>query len=232
MPHKKSRGKASGGSGTRKVQFGWLHYNDKQKRYIAVRQNNGGGSRDIYLSPDATADIIIETGKELFFPDGVSAFGKAEFMEFTLANYKEDIVAKVVVGGAAVPFTLQRYVNATKLPRVRLYLASKMKQCESQVSDDSLLQPMIDLTTVSKPKPEEDRAFQGWALADSGLVEDANGEKNNSPLQSMTDLKTTRDLIAEQQKEYQESLLADQCKVEQRKEQLLVEICEAELQEQ
>ena len=128
MPHKKSRGKASGGSGTRKVQLGWLHYNDKQKRYIAVRQNKGGGTRDINLSPDATADIIIETGKELFFPDGVSAFGKAECMEFTLANYKEDIVANVVVGGAAVPFTLQRYVNATKLPRVRLYLASKMKQ--------------------------------------------------------------------------------------------------------
>ena len=155
----------------------------------------------------------------MFFPGGVSAFGKAEFMEFTLANYKEDIVSNVV--GAAVPFTLQRYVNATKLLGARLYLASKMKQCESQVSDEGLFQPMIDLTTVRKPEPEKDRAFQGWALADYGLVEDANAEKNNSPLQSMKDLKTTRDLIAELQKEYQESLLADQCKVQQRKEQLL-----------
>lgn len=43
-------------------------YSDKQKRYVAVRQNKGGGTRDIVLSIDATADSIIGTGKELFFP--------------------------------------------------------------------------------------------------------------------------------------------------------------------
>ena len=91
LPHKKSRGKAPGASGTKKVHIGWLHYSDHQKRYISVRQNKGGGTRDVHVSPTATADIIIETGKELFFPDGVSTFGKAEFMEFALANYREDI---------------------------------------------------------------------------------------------------------------------------------------------
>ena len=123
LPHKKSRGKAPGGSGTKKVQIGWLHYSDKQKRYISVRQYKGGGTRDVHVSPTATADIIIETGKELFFPDGVSTFGKAEFMEFALANYREDTASDVVVGGASLPFTLQRYMNATKLPKARLYLA-------------------------------------------------------------------------------------------------------------
>ena len=221
LPHKKSRGKAPGGSGTKKVQIGWLHYSDKQKRYISVRQNKGDGTRDVHVSPTATADIIIETGKELFFPDGVSTFGKTEFMEFALANYREDIVSDVVVGGASLPFTLQRYMNATKLPKARLYLASKKKQYEYEQDDQCLLQPVIDLTTVSEPKHEEDRP-----------VEDAYEKKDAHLLhQPMTNLKATGDLIARQDKEYQESLLADQHKAKQRKEQLLSEICQAEEQE-
>ena len=142
-------------------------------------------------------------------------------MEFALANYREGIVSDVVVGGASLPFTLQRYMNATKLPKARLYLVSKMKQYESEQDHQCLLQPMIYLTTVSEPKHEEDRP-----------VEDAYEKKDDHLLhQPMTDLKATRDLTARQDKEYQESLLADQHKAKQRKEQLLSEICEAEQQE-
>lgn len=58
-------------------------YSDKQKRYVAVRQNKGGGTRDIVLSIDATADSIIGTGKELFFHHGgLSSFGSIDTMEF------------------------------------------------------------------------------------------------------------------------------------------------------
>lgn len=236
LPHKRNKGKAPGGSGMKRVQLGWLHYNNKQKRYIAVRQNKGGGTRDIYLPPDATADNIIETGKELFFPNGVSSFGKADMMEFTLANYKEDIVSNVVVGGSLMPFTLQRYMNATKLPRARLYLASKMKQCESDDNDDDscLLHPIIDLTTTRKHSPEEDTCANvpGCALVDHEQVEISVEDKDVILLPSVISLKANRDLIAEQDKEYQESLLADQRKEEERKEKLLSEICEAEQQEQ
>ena len=94
-----------------RVQLGWLHYNDSKKRYIAVRQKKGGGTREIYLSPDVTVVHVIETGKELFFPDGLSSFTKAETMEFTLPNYKDEVVSNVVVAGAVLPITLQRYVG-------------------------------------------------------------------------------------------------------------------------
>ena len=46
----------------------------------------------------------------------------------------------MVVGGSVLPFSLQQYLNSTKLPRARLYLALKVKPCESKGgSDDSLL---------------------------------------------------------------------------------------------
>ena len=227
LPHKRSRGKAPEGSGTKRVQLGWLHYSDKQKRYVGVRQNKGGGTRDISLSIDATADSIIETGKELFLPGGISSFGSIDMMEFTLANYKEDTISNVVVGGSVLPFTLQRYLNATKLPRARLYLASKLRQCESEEDgDDSLLQPMLDLTKTRRHLPEEDTTFPECPLVDHDQASDEG--KDVILLPSVTSLKANRDLIAEQDKEYQDSLLADQKKEEERREKLLSEIHDAE----
>lgn len=231
LPHKRSRGKAPEGSGTKKVQLGWLHYSEKQKRYVAVRQNKGGGTRDISLSTDATADSIIEFGKELFFPSGISSFGSIDIMEFKLANYKEDIVSNVIVGGSAFPFTLQRYLNATKLPRARLYLASKVKRCKSEEdSDDSLLQPVLDLTATTRHYPEEDTTFPECPLV--VLDETCDEGKDVIPFPLETNLKSNRNLIAQQDKEYQDSLLADQKKEEERKEKLLSEIRKAEQQEE
>ena len=231
LPHKRSRRKAPEGSGTERVQLGWLHYNDKQKRYVAVRQNKGGGTREISLSIDATADSIIETGKELFFPGGISSFGSIDMMEFTLANYKEDTVSNVVVGGSVLPFTLQRYLNATKLPRAGLYLALKLKQCESEEDgDDSLLQSMLDLTNTTRHHPEEDPTFPECPFVNHDQASDEGKDVILFP--SVTSLKAIRDLVAEQDKEYQNILLADQKKEEERREKLLSEIRDAEEQEQ
>ena len=44
------------------------------------------------------------------------------------------------VGGSVLTSSLQRYLNSTILPRARLYLALKVKPCESVGGgDDSLL---------------------------------------------------------------------------------------------
>lgn len=231
LPHNRSRKKAPEGSGTKKVQLGWLHYSDRRKRYVAVRQIKGGGTRDISLSIDATADSIIEAGKELFFPGGISSFGSIDMMEFTLANYKEDTISDVVVRGSVLPFTLQRYFNATKLPGARLYLALKQRKCESEEDgDDSLLQPMLDLTNIRRHHPEEDTTFPERPLVDHYQASDEC--KDVILLSSVTSLKANRDLIAEQNKDYQYSLLADQKKEEERGEKLLSEIRSAEQQEQ
>ena len=229
LPLKRSRGKAPEGSATKKVQLGWLHYSEKQQRFVAVRQNKGGGTRDIALSINATADSIIETGKELFFPGGISSFGNIDTMEFTLANYKEDTVSNVVIGGSVLPFTLQRYLNATKLPKARLYLASKVKQSEED-DDDSLLKPILDLTTTRNHYPDEDMNFLEFPLVSLDQTSDECDDVIVLP--SVTNLKANRDLIAEQNKDYEDSLLADQKKEDARKEKLLSEIRKAEQQEQ
>jgi hypothetical protein len=46
-------------------------------------------------------------------------------MEIHLANYKQDIIHNVTVNDKVVPFTLESYMHVTKLPKRRLYLATK-----------------------------------------------------------------------------------------------------------
>ena len=73
----------------KKTQLGWLHFDEEQKRFVAVRQTKGGGTRDTHFALDATADEIIEMAKTLFYPGGFSCFGDMQEMEFSLANYKQ-----------------------------------------------------------------------------------------------------------------------------------------------
>ena len=151
-----------------------------------MRQTKGGGTRDVNFTLDTTADEIIEMGKMLFNPEGFCCFGYVGDMEFSLANYKQEIIHSVIVDNKVVPFTLQRYMYSTKLPKVRLYLASKAKI--SAHKEKERLQAQPPLTTE----------------ATEDLPEDPFDEILFSP---MFDMQTTRALKAEQDKAYFESLI-------------------------
>ena len=207
---KRKKGKPSEKKALKKIQLGWLHYDEKQKRFVAVRQTKGGGTRDVNFTLDTTADEIIEMGKMLFYPEGFCCFGNVEDMEFSLANYKQEIIHSVIVDNKVVPFTLQRYMYSTKLPKVRLYLASKAKISAHEEKEPLQAQP--PLTTE----------------ATEDLPEDPFDEILFSP---MFDVQTTRALKAEQDKAYFESLNEDKTKTEKRKQELLLEMQEAEKQE-
>ena len=168
----------------------------------------GGGTRDVNFTLDTTADEIIEMGKMLFYPEGFCCFGNVEDMEFSLANCKQEIIHSVIVDNKVVPFTLQRYMYSTKLPKVRLYLASKAKISAHEEKEPLQAQP--PLTTE----------------ATEDLPEDPFDEIVFSP---MFDMQTTRALKAEQDKAYFESLNEDKTKTEKRKQEL--EMQEAEKQE-
>lgn len=55
---------------SKKVQIGWMLYNEHQQRYAAVRMSKGGGIRDIDMSLEANIEMILNTASSIFFPDG------------------------------------------------------------------------------------------------------------------------------------------------------------------
>lgn len=89
---------------------------------------------------------------------------------------------------------------------------------------------MLDLTTIRRHYPEEDTTFPESPLVDHDQASDES--KHVILLPSVTNLEANGDLMAEQDKKYQDSLLADQNKEEERREKFLLEIRSAEQQEQ
>ena len=243
QPSKKRSGATSG---TKKIQLGWLHFQETVDRYVSIRQSKGGGTREITVCLDTTASQIIERAKELFFPDGVSSFGKEEDMSFSLANFKQELITEVLVSGSKLPFTLQRYINSTKLPKVRLYLTSKSnpstkeegkqyeKHNEESSDDDYLYRSQLEIdaniedTTENK---EHKNVEQENTLARNQSKPFLETRQDDIYNQAKSDLETSRILRAQQDKAYQASLIADQAKEKERLEQLQLHLKEVEQQE-
>lgn len=110
----------------KKIQIGWQHYNEKEKRYVGVRLNKGGGTREISIPMQSSCAEVLPLMKEVYFPDGISSFGDADVMTFKVGNFKGEEVDE--------QFTLANYIAKYKLTKVRLYLLTR-----SIDEDDSVL---------------------------------------------------------------------------------------------
>lgn len=99
---------------TRKIQLGWMHYNEAKGKYIAVRMASGGGTRDVNINVNATADDIVKEAVKLFFPNGESLHhGAASNMKLELGNFKGELVkgTNVKADGDNELFTLRSYIE-------------------------------------------------------------------------------------------------------------------------
>ena len=65
-----------------------MHYNEKDRRYIAVRMAKGGGTREVSLPLGSTSEEVMEAMKGILFPDRTSVFGSMDQMTFALGNFR------------------------------------------------------------------------------------------------------------------------------------------------
>ena len=116
---------------TRKISLGWLHYSEEKGRFVAVRLNNGGGTRRLDVGSHFNKEMLIEEGKKLFYPNGESSQGQAEDMIFDLANFKGESIGILGDEDNTQPFSIQKYIEMNKLTQVRLYLTARHIQIAS-----------------------------------------------------------------------------------------------------
>ena len=81
---------------TRRIQLGWLHFNDKEDRYIHVPTSSAGGTRNMDFPAEYTKDKVLQAAIDIFFESGQSKFGFASDMEFNIANFKMERVNDVL----------------------------------------------------------------------------------------------------------------------------------------
>ncbi|XP_035988143.1 uncharacterized protein LOC110367754 isoform X2 [Fundulus heteroclitus] len=100
---------------SRKIEIGWLHLGSSG--YSQVRTNSGGGTRKATLAKTTTVAQIVELGKELFFPGGLSTKGPAEDFTFDICDFKMN----------KIPFdnTVGQMYKQTTLKLLRFYICTK-----------------------------------------------------------------------------------------------------------
>lgn len=86
-PSSKYSTKSKVKSTTARFQLGWQHFDEKRREYVQVRSNKGGGSLNVMMDRNSTYQCIIDKGKELFFPNGISLKGPLNRMECKLADF-------------------------------------------------------------------------------------------------------------------------------------------------
>ena len=59
---------------TKKIQLGWLHWNEKAGKFKSARMLKGGGSREVNIAVEATKDDIIAECVTFFFPKRFKCF--------------------------------------------------------------------------------------------------------------------------------------------------------------
>lgn len=176
----------------RKVQIGWLHFNDERQSFVSVRTAKGRGTREVDIKLQARKEDVIDIAKTVFFNDGHSMFGSEQSMVFGLANFQRENISIIKVGGVDLPFTLQRYIEKSKMSRVRLYLTSKLKKRD----DSSLVKPAEKKPVCTVTAETKDDVAQA--------------DENKS--QSVKKLEERRKIISEQNVAHEQSLATDKAK--------------------
>lgn len=167
----------------KKVQLGWKHFKEQEQSYTFVPLIKGGRSRVVEMAVSSSKMDILKTCKDLFFPGGNSIFGNEDNMIFSLTNFKGEKVEDFIrVGREDKPFNLCNYMEVHKIKTVRLYL-------QSRKIDDS-----------------DDDSYDG---ANDDLPSEFDLTQDSLLIGSTMD---RQNLVNEQDKEFQESLKADQRK--------------------
>ena len=214
---------SSASSKTRKVHIGWMNYSDEQNSFIQVRAKKGGGTRVVDVPVSSNIDDIIRIGKELFFSDGKSFFGNIDEFHFGLSNFKCEELHKVG-SRLSKEFTLEQYINKVKMKRVLLYITTKKIDTSDTEDEELYSYGYNDGIAVPSVSVADD-------LLSTDLVSNDLVETEEVQLQNSSSIVMRRELIAQQDQAYKESLEADMAKEESKRSELLAELATAERQQ-
>lgn len=87
MPPKKRASKWAGNTNAkrkvRRIEVGWMDFDEEEERFKQVKSEGGGGLRHLSIDKDETVENIKLMAENLFFPKGLS---KNPPKSFTLFN--------------------------------------------------------------------------------------------------------------------------------------------------
>ena len=124
---------------TRRVEIGWMDYDSKVQDYKQVRTRVGGGTRHLKVPKSGNTETLMEAGKNLFFPDGISKRGKIEDFDVSITDYQ---------GRNLGTSTVEEWYELQSLKMLRIYFCTKKKPqpLNDSVKTSEILSASEDLT--------------------------------------------------------------------------------------
>ena len=101
------------------VSIGWKNYDNKTDKFIIVRAEKGGGTREVLFPNESTYDDILQRCTDVFFPEGMSNAGDINHFNLSLMNFKSTPIDS--------SFTLGEYIKEHHLTKTRIYFYTKKK---------------------------------------------------------------------------------------------------------
>ncbi|KAH3754262.1 hypothetical protein DPMN_188927 [Dreissena polymorpha] len=92
----------------KRVELGWMNFNEKSMDFKQVRQTGGGGVRHLTINKTLVVQTLLEHAKETCFPPGNSKHGSVEEFDMEIKNFQ------------GIPIDKEMNIND-------LYIASKLK---------------------------------------------------------------------------------------------------------
>ncbi|KAF6723410.1 hypothetical protein FQA47_022495 [Oryzias melastigma] len=104
---------------TRNVEIGWIHCDGQTAKQVRAKQ--GGGTRKIKMATEAGLKHILQEGKSLFFPDGISPKGSESDFEFEVWDFKQNCLNDETC------LSIGNMYEAARLTMLRSYISTKAK---------------------------------------------------------------------------------------------------------
>lgn len=126
---------------TRIVEIGWICSEKDNDVYKQVRLKNGGGTRRVSVRRESKCVDILETAKELFFPNGLSKKGELTDFNCELLDFKSNKFD--------IQLTVEQLYEICALTTLRFYLATSYKKCIIDTHQEYLPPSRISLDEPS-----------------------------------------------------------------------------------
>ncbi|KAG5863586.1 hypothetical protein JTB14_023353 [Gonioctena quinquepunctata] len=132
---------------TRFIEIGWYNMDKSVQRHRQVRKAHGGGSRRVSMDKCSKSKEILDVGKKLFFPNGISTKGPLAAFEIELLDYKCHKFDSNI--------TIQEMYELSALTTLRFYVATTRKSDDSD-DDESYYIPATVIRSNSNQENDSE----------------------------------------------------------------------------
>ena len=108
------------------MDFPWYHYDEKKSRFVQVKTSSGGGTRSTDMKRSSNYNECRDMGTSFFFHRGKSSKGRLSSLLVELAAFDlGELGEEILVNGKNQPFTIQNYIYAYGLKKVKFVIKTK-----------------------------------------------------------------------------------------------------------